>query len=110
MNSYRNTQTTDPITLNNTHNIKNNDPRLFVFVQNGIRYKWLENSMLNLFARERKKIKNPMTRVPLSSRTINRLEAIYNKKRNNARSRFVDKLIKGNFQPSSNNENSNFNN
>ena len=108
--NYRNTQTIDPVTLINTKNYDNKNSRLFIFVQNGMRYKFLENSMLNLFKRERSNIKNPMTRVALDPRTIARLETIYKKEYNNARAKFIRNLINQKINHSSNNENSNFNN
>ena len=107
--NYRNTQTVDPITMNNTKNMHNKNERLFIFVQNGMRYKFLLNSMLQLYAREGNKIKNPLTRKQLNAKTINRLSEIEYSMIKNARKRYLKQIKTNNSYKDSNNENSNFN-
>ena len=104
------TITQDPITLNNTKSKKNNNNNIFIFTQNGMRYKFLLNSMLQLYAKEGNSMKNPYTRKPMNNKTLVRLRNATKHKTANVRKSFLNKLKQGNVTKNANNENSNFEN
>lgn len=66
----------DPWTLNNLSSLQNSNDSIFVFQQNGIKYKFLKNSMIKAYEHNGQQTTNPYTREILPTNTLNRLSKL----------------------------------
>lgn len=90
-------------------NKSNNNNSVFVWVQNGVKYKSHLNSMIKLYIEHGKNTFNPSLgkNSILGAKTLNRLKSKTNKMLNKRRNNIIKGKAKFN---NSNNENSNFEN
>jgi hypothetical protein len=81
------------MTMENLRNKPNNSNNVFVYYQNGVKYKINKNSMLRMFQNHGNNMKNPFTRQPMPANAIKRLNNILssqNKKLTNEEKNFLN--------------------